>query len=188
MITGVFCLPSLHVCTLPQNESLHGHTDFSCSVRTFFQTLWIHNLLSNNFHQHNRTTPYLVSGRDKAQPNVGLIHSLTVPGALVALSRPLSLLSCHFTRKPNQFTARIDVPDSHLKSFFSSEDSFLSASKVCVSGSPRPPARQMLGSLSLQAVWWIHSVCTIFFFLQLLSHFCTQIPTSRPSQTYFKSE
>lgn len=39
--------------------------------------------------------PYLVSCRDAAQPNPGLIHSLAAPGGLLAPSCPLFLLSCH---------------------------------------------------------------------------------------------
>lgn len=56
-------------------------------------------LLHVNFHrsQHLRdqTSPYLVSGRDAAQPNPGLIHSLAAPGGLLAPSCPLFLLPCH---------------------------------------------------------------------------------------------
>lgn len=46
----------------------------------------------------------LLSGWDSVQPSLGLIHSLVAPGGLPAVrhvSSPLSLHSCHFTRKPN---------------------------------------------------------------------------------------
>lgn len=93
----------------------------------------------------------LLSGWDSVQPSLGLIHSLVAPGGLPALRRlssPLSLHSCHFTRKPNHSSAHAGDPNSQFSAFFSSGDTFLSASK---SFSPRPPADQMLGSLTLQA-------------------------------------
>lgn len=89
-----------------------------------------------------------MAGTRCSQTLSGLIHSLTAPGGLVALqdlSRPLSLHSCHFTRPPDRFSAHGGAPSCQFNAFFSSGDSFLSASKVSLCGSPRPPAHQMLG-------------------------------------------
>lgn len=107
-------------------------------------------------------------------PNPGLIHSLTAPGGLLALqdlSCPLSVHSCHFTRTPNHFSARVGVPDSQFNAFFfSSEDTFLSASKVSLS--PARPVLQLTRCwevcVSLQAACWILFVCTAGFFFHLL--------------------
>lgn len=114
--------------------------------------------------QHKKTTPYLLSGWGAVLPNPGLIHSLTAPGGLLALqdlSCPLSVHSCHFTRTPNHFSARVGVPDSQFNAFFFLQRRYFSfrLQSLSLSGSPRPPAHQMLGSLCVSAGSLLNTLC-----------------------------
>lgn len=81
----------------------------------------------------------LLSGWDSEQPSLGLIHSLVAPGGLPVLS-PSTLVTLHGT----QITARFlqVTPTLYSEHFCPAEILF---------SPPRPPADQMLGSLTLQA-------------------------------------
>lgn len=65
----------------------------SVSLSNFKKLLHVN--VHRSQHLRDQTSPYLVSGRDAAQPNPGLIHSLAAPGGLLAPSCPLFLPSCH---------------------------------------------------------------------------------------------
>lgn len=143
-----------------------------------------------SFHlrqQHKKTSPYLLSGWGAVQPNPGLIHSLTAPGGLLALqdlSCPLSVHSCHFTRTPNHFSARVGVPDSQFNAFFS-------PAKIVFFPPPKSLSLRLAPSSSSPDVGKFvclcrqlaeHSLYALQGFFHLLMRSCKQSPSTPPSQ------